>query len=52
MFINYHLIVFADLVRDRKTLLQVGMSAIITITLNLFVNFGYIIYNSVISSYK
>jgi len=41
--IMYHFVCFGNLVTDKVTLRQIGMSAIVTITLNLAINFGYII---------
>ena len=44
--LNYHMLCFADLIRDAPTLQLMGWSAIISITLNLVINFSFIIYTS------
>lgn len=50
--INYHLIVFADLVIDRRTLSLMGTSAIVTIFVCLSCNFGYIFFNKIREAIK
>jgi len=43
---------FADLVLDAPTLQLLGWSAIVTITLNLSINFGFIIFTNGRETYK
>ena len=45
--ITYHVICFANLIEDLATLRTVGTSAIVTITVNIVVNFAYIFGNSI-----
>jgi len=45
--INYHMLCFADLVTDSATLNLIGYSAIFTITVNLTINFGFILVTNV-----
>ena len=50
--INYHMLCFADLVIDAPTLQLLGWSVIVTITLNLAINFGVIIFTSGKDTYR
>jgi hypothetical protein len=51
LLVNYHMICFADFISDNRTRTIMGWSLIATISVNLLVNFGYIVFGSAKESY-
>lgn len=50
--LNYHVLLYADLIKHKSQLKIAGWSAIVTVTVNLIANFTYIIFNAASDSYK
>lgn len=51
-FCLYHMICFNDFVKDRAMMNMLGYSAVVTLTLNLVINFSSILKDLVVDSYK
>lgn len=52
LLINYHMICFADFISDSKTRTKMGWSLIVTLAVNLLINFGYIIFTTSADAYR
>jgi hypothetical protein len=50
--LNYHLMIYAGLLNHKSEFKITGWSAIVTVTINLLVNFTYILFNAANDSYR